>query len=104
MKTNIFILLITIITITFFWQAEIYEDKKKAVKISEFVPAFNDWECGYQNIGSCTIVFEVIPTKTFQVKGIQYTKDFMAIKIIQKGKVGWVINGKGVEVYNPNDT
>lgn len=96
--------MITIITTTFFWQAEIYENRSKVVKISELLPAFNDWECGYQNIGSCTIVFEVIPTKTFQVKDIRYSKDFMAVKITQKGKAGWVINGKGVEVYNPHDT
>ena len=103
MKLNIGILIVAIIVSVGIWQSDIANDQSKAIKISESVAAYNNWKCGYQSLVGCTKVFEVAPIQTFQVERIRYGKDFMAIKISQDGKTGWVIYGKGIEVYaQPN--
>lgn len=103
MKLSIGILIVTIVVSVGIWQADIANDRSKAIKISERVTAYNDWECGYQSQVGCTNVFEVAPVQTLQVERIRYGKDFVAVKISQGEKTGWVISGKGIEVYvQPN--
>jgi hypothetical protein len=103
MKLGIGIFIVAILVVAGIWQVDIANDQRKAIKISENVAAYNEWECGYQSHVGCTEVFEVAPVKILQVERIRYGKDFMAVKISQGEKTGWVIYGKGIEVYvQPN--
>lgn len=80
------------------WKVDIANDRTKNVKITETVLAYNDWECGYQNMPNCSVIFEVMANTTHDVQRIRYGKDFMAIKIHLNGLLGWVFYGKGVKV------
>lgn len=85
------------------WRADVAEDRKNTLKITEKVLAYNDWGCGYQNQHTCSVAFDVKAGAVFDVQRIRYGKDFMAIQIYQNGLTGWVIFGKGVQVSaNPN--
>ena len=104
MKLSIGVVFIITLVILGVWQADIANDKEKKVKITKPVLAYDNWECGYQNQPNCKVVFEVVTESEYDVQRIRYGKDFMAIKIMQKGLRGWVFSDKEVQIVAGQNT
>ncbi|WP_372872861.1 hypothetical protein [Shewanella sp.] len=98
MKSSICVAATVFLIVLGIWLADLLDDQSKSVKMTESVAAYSDWECGYQHMLDCKVVFETKVNKSYPVQRIRYGKDFMAIKVSQAGISGWISAGKGVQV------
>lgn len=99
MKLVIGVLLVVVFILVVFWWADVSSDQGYLVEITERTAVYGRWDCGYKLQVGCEKLFYIAPVKIFKVERIRYGKDFMAVKIKQGEKVGWIMFGGGVEVY-----
>ncbi|WP_447928734.1 hypothetical protein [Vreelandella sp. EE27] len=81
------------------WGLDIAEDRSKLIKITEPIPAFDHWKCGYTARPDCSVIFDAVAGTEYEVRRIRYGKDFMAIQIEQKGERGWVLWGESLYMH-----
>lgn len=96
---NLCIFTFVVLAIVGMWLVDIAYDQRKMIKISEKVIAYNEWQCIEKSELGCVKVFDITPVASFQVERIRYGKDFMAVKISQAELTGWVVYGKGMEIF-----
>lgn len=74
------------------WCLDVYSDRTKQVIIKTPVSVYDNWECGHFCEVKGVKVFSLNPEQTLDVLSVRYGKDFMAIKVEQGSRTGWIIS------------